>query len=66
MKVKVLSGDDPTVVARIAGELGIDAADMLSGAAVDHLSDEALRVRVRTVNVFGRMTPTRRCAWCGP
>lgn len=60
VRVKVLSGDDPTVVARVAGELGIDAADMLSGAEVAHLSDDALRVRVRSVNVFGRMTPNQK------
>lgn len=60
VKVKVLSGDDPTVVARVAGELGIDAANMLSGSEVAHLSDDALRVRVRTVNVFGRMTPNQK------
>ncbi len=60
VKVKVLSGDDPTVVARVAGELGLDAADMLSGAEVAHLSDDALRVRVRGVNVYGRMTPNQK------
>ncbi|MFG1248645.1 magnesium-translocating P-type ATPase [Xanthobacter flavus] len=60
VRVKVLSGDDPTVVAHVAGQLGIDAADMLSGAEVAHLSDDALRVRVRSVNVFGRMTPNQK------
>lgn len=60
VKVKVLSGDDPTVVAHVARQLGIDAADMLSGAEVAHLSDDALRVRVRSVNVFGRMTPNQK------
>lgn len=60
VRVKVLSGDDPTVVARVAGELGLDAREALSGAEVAHLSDDALRVKVRSVDVYGRMTPNQK------
>jgi Mg2+-importing ATPase len=60
VRVKVLSGDDPIVVARIAGLVGLNGHLVLSGTDLQGLSDEALRVRVNTVDAYGRLTPDQK------
>ena len=60
VRLKVLSGDDPVVVRRLAGLVGLRARTVLSGSEVAALSDAALAVRVRTVDAFGRLTPDQK------
>ncbi|MFO1159120.1 MAG: magnesium-translocating P-type ATPase [Reyranellaceae bacterium] len=60
VSVKILSGDDPIVVKRLAGLVGLQASTVLSGAEIARLSDEALAVQVRTVDAFGRLTPDQK------
>lgn len=60
VRVKILSGDDPVVVRRLAGLVGLNVTTVLSGAEVARLSDEALAVQVRTVDAFGRLTPDQK------
>ncbi|KAA0121251.1 magnesium-translocating P-type ATPase [Methylobacterium sp. P1-11] len=60
VRVKILSGDDPVVVHRLAGLVGLAGETTLSGAEVAALSDEALAVRVRAVDAFGRLTPDQK------
>jgi len=60
VRVKILSGDDPIVVRRLAGLVGLEAPTVLSGSDIARLSDEALAVRVRTVNAFGRLAPDQK------
>ena len=58
--VKILSGDDPVVVRRLAGLVGLAAPRVLSGPEVAGLSDEALAVQVRRVDAFGRLAPDQK------
>jgi Mg2+-importing ATPase len=60
VRVKILSGDDPVVVARLAGLVGLEAGRVLSGADIAGLSDEALAVQVRSVDAFGRLAPDQK------
>jgi len=60
VQVKILSGDDPVVVRRLAGVVGLDVTSVLSGSELAQLSDEALAVRVRSVHAFGRLTPDQK------
>jgi len=60
VRVKILSGDDPVVVRRLAGLVGLDVTTVLSGSEVAQLSDEALAVQVRTVDAFGRLAPDQK------
>jgi Mg2+-importing ATPase len=60
VRVKVLSGDDPIVVARIAGLVGLNGDVVLSGTDLQGLSQEALRARVKTVDAYGRLTPDQK------
>ncbi|MDB5438564.1 MAG: magnesium-translocating P-type ATPase [Caulobacteraceae bacterium] len=58
--VKIFSGDDPVVVARLAGLVGLRCETVLSGADIQHLSDAALSVQVTRVDAYGRLTPDQK------
>ncbi|HXH44791.1 MAG TPA: magnesium-translocating P-type ATPase [Bradyrhizobium sp.] len=58
--LKILSGDDPVVVKRLAGLVGLNPARVLSGADIAGLSDEALAVQVRSTDAFGRLAPDQK------
>ena len=58
--LKILSGDDPVVVRRLAGLVGLTPARVLSGADIAELSDEALAVQVRSTDAFGRLAPDQK------
>lgn len=59
VQLKILSGDDPLVVRRLAGLAGLKVEDVLAGADVSALSDEALAVRVQALDPYGRRRWTK-------
>ncbi|MCW5734097.1 MAG: magnesium-translocating P-type ATPase [Enhydrobacter sp.] len=60
IRVKILSGDDPLVVKRLAGLVGLNFETVLSGSDIAQLSDDALAVQVQTVDTYGRLTPDQK------
>ncbi|MBH2846621.1 magnesium-translocating P-type ATPase [Serratia marcescens] len=58
--VKVLTGDNPIVTARICLEVGIDAAVILTGEQVEVMSDSELAREVEKCAVFARLTPLQK------
>jgi Mg2+-importing ATPase len=58
--LKILSGDDPVVVKRLAGLVGLNPERILSGSDIAELSDEALAVQVRSTDAFGRLAPDQK------
>ena len=60
IRVKILSGDDPVVVKRLAGLVGLHFQTVLSGADIAELSDEALAVQVETIDAYGRLAPDQK------
>jgi Mg2+-importing ATPase len=60
VRVKILSGDDPVVVRRLAGLVGLDVASVPTGSQIAALSDDALAVQVREVDAFGRLSPDQK------
>ena len=60
VRLKILSGDDPVVVKRLAGLVGLNARQILSGSDVAALSDDALKVKVRSVDAYGRLAPDQK------
>lgn len=60
VQLKILSGDDPIVVKKLAALVGLDAENILSGSEVAKMSNAALRVQVRRTNIFGRLTPDQK------
>lgn len=60
VSLKILSGDDPVVVKRLARLVGLNAERVLSGTDIAELSDEALVVQVRSADAFGRLAPDQK------
>ncbi|WP_061024840.1 magnesium-translocating P-type ATPase [Bradyrhizobium sp. CCH5-F6] len=60
VSLKILSGDDPVVVKRLASLVGLNAERVLSGADIAELSDDALAVQVRSADAFGRLAPDQK------
>jgi Mg2+-importing ATPase len=60
IRLKILSGDDPVVVKRLAGLVGLRADTILSGTDIVALSDDALAVQVQSVDAYGRLTPDQK------
>ena len=58
--LKILSGDDPVVVRRLAGLVGLRTDRVLSGTDIAHLSDDALAVQVRSIDAYGRLAPDQK------
>ena len=60
VRVVVLSGDDPLVVGRLAGIVGLRHQRVITGSQLSHLGADALRVRVRDTDVFARLSPDQK------
>lgn len=60
VRVKILSGDDPVAVARLAALVGLRSDRVLSGADIAELSDGALAVQVQKVDAYGRLAPDQK------
>jgi Mg2+-importing ATPase len=60
IRLKILSGDDPVVVKRLAALVGLKVGTVLSGADVAGLSDDALAVQAQSVDAYGRLAPDQK------
>ncbi|MGZ6641055.1 MAG: cation-translocating P-type ATPase [Solirubrobacteraceae bacterium] len=62
VRVAMITGDHPRTAARIAGDLGIGARDgsVLTGAEIEALDDEGLRVALRDAAVCARVAPEHK------
>ena len=60
VRVIILSGDDPLVVARLAKLVGMPEQRAITGSQLSILSRAALRVRVRNTDVFARLAPDQK------
>ena len=58
--VKVLTGDNELVTAKICREVGLELQGLLMGNDIECMSDEALAVAVETTNVFAKLTPSHK------
>jgi Mg2+-importing ATPase len=60
VQVKILSGDHPAVVKRLAALVGLNVERVLTGQDIVNLSADALAVQVRSVDAFARLTPDQK------
>jgi len=58
--IKVVTGDSDRVTRHVCRTLGLPVQGVLTGAEIAQLSDEALRARVETVNLFCRVNPAQK------
>jgi P-type Ca2+ transporter type 2C len=62
MRIIMITGDHPRTAARIAGDLGIiePGSKTLTGAEIEGLDDDGLRVAARDVSVYARVAPEHK------
>lgn len=58
--VKVLTGDNPLVAAKICREVGLPVAGMLLGADVEAMNDAALLEAAEKTTVFAKLSPSHK------
>jgi Mg2+-importing ATPase len=58
--VKVITGDNAVVAARVCDELGLTVGGALSGADIEALDDAALTAAIPGTRVFARVTPEQK------
>ncbi|TDR73075.1 magnesium-translocating P-type ATPase [Paludibacterium purpuratum] len=58
--VKVLTGDNAIITAKVCREVGLEPGTPLLGSEIDALSDEALCLLVRETTVFAKLTPLQK------
>ncbi|MCX7080134.1 MAG: magnesium-translocating P-type ATPase, partial [Pseudomonas sp.] len=58
--VKVLTGDNELVTAKICREVGLEQQGLLMGNDIERMSDAELAVAVETTNVFAKLTPSHK------
>jgi Ca2+-transporting ATPase len=61
IRVIMITGDYPGTARNIAEQIGLKPLDeMITGAELDAMSDEALRERIRTTCIFARAVPEQK------
>ncbi|MDQ2738144.1 MAG: magnesium-translocating P-type ATPase [Actinomycetota bacterium] len=58
--VKVVTGDNPAVAAKVCHDLGLGDGGALTGKDVDELADEALAAAINTTTIFARVSPEHK------
>jgi len=58
--VKVITGDNGTVAAKVCRDIGIDVKGVLNGAEIEGLDDDALGTAIPGTTVFARVSPDQK------
>ena len=58
--VKVLTGDNELVTAKICRQVGLEVSRIVVGAEVEQMSDADLKPVVETEHIFARLTPAQK------
>jgi P-type Mg2+ transporter len=58
--VKVITGDNPVVAAKVCRDLGLNLEDVRTGAEVEQLDDDALAAAIGQTTVFARVSPDQK------
>lgn len=58
--VKVVTGDNELVAARVCADVGLDVSELITGATVDLVDDAELRRLTRTTTVFAKVNPVQK------
>ena len=60
IRVVMITGDYPSTARAIAQQAGLDAANVISGDAIETMTDEALADALKTTSIFARIRPNQK------
>jgi P-type Mg2+ transporter len=60
VEVKVITGDNGRVAAKVCADLGLEVRGTLTGSALDDLDDRALEAALPGTTIFARVTPEQK------
>jgi Ca2+-transporting ATPase len=60
IRIMMITGDYPATARTIAQQAGIEASEVLTGDAVEHLDDSELTQRAKTASIFARIMPEQK------
>ena len=58
--IKVLTGDNEMVTQKVCKDVGIDVEGILLGSIIDQMDDQLLQEKIKTTNVFAKLTPLQK------
>ena len=58
--IKVLTGDNEMVTQKVCKDVGIDVEGILMGSLLDQMDDQLLQEKIKTTNVFAKLTPLQK------
>ncbi len=58
--VKIVTGDNPAVAAKVCHDLGLPAGKVLTGTDIDALDDTGLAAAITATTVFARVSPEHK------
>ncbi len=60
VEVKIITGDNGMVAAKVCRDIGLELGRVLSGADLDQLDDDALAEAIPATTVFARVSPEQK------
>ncbi len=60
VEVKILSGDNDAIVKTIGRQVGIDSSHAMTGAEIERLNDDELKVLIPQITLFSKLTPLQK------
>ena len=60
VEVKIITGDNGLVAAKVCSDIGVDCAGVLTGTEVESLDDDHLEAAIVTTTVFARIGPDQK------
>ncbi|MFA6375843.1 MAG: magnesium-translocating P-type ATPase [Candidatus Paceibacterota bacterium] len=60
IEVKIITGDNELVTQKVCDDVGLATKGVLTGKDIDHLTDQALRVKADKTTIFARCSPIQK------
>ena len=60
VEIKILTGDNDLITARIASEINLPVKGILLGSDIAHLSDQELGIKAESTTIFARVSPDQK------
>ncbi|MFN5862327.1 MAG: cation-translocating P-type ATPase, partial [Pseudanabaena sp.] len=60
IRVVMITGDYPSTAQNIAKQIGLTSGEVITGAELEQMTEDQLRSRIRSTNIFARVVPEQK------